>query len=148
MPTPADHLADDGSGLARALRTLTGRLQRLEAAGRAGAVVALTPWTDLVLPTDWTPAGGTWALPRGRRLATTGAVQLIGSLAPGTLTAGTIVVQLPSSWWPAADLEFRVGGGSPTSAVDLTVTAAGAVTIQGTTGTITRISLTQISIPA
>lgn len=147
MPSAADHLPDDGTGLARLLRNLAGRLQRLEAAPRVAAVAALTPWQLLILPGDWAPAGGTWATPQYRR-QTTSAVQLLGSLTPGTLTAGTVIATLPAGYTPVADLEFRTGGGAPTATVDLTVTAAGAITIQGTTGTVTRISLTGISLPA
>jgi hypothetical protein len=145
MPSPVTHIPDDGSGLARTLHDLTGRLTRLEAARRSAVA-----WTDLTtyLLNGWAPAGGTWAAP-GIRRQVDGMVRLTGSLAPGTLTAGTVIAVLPAGLLPAADHEWRVPGGSATAALDLLLTAAtGALSIQSTSGTVTRISLSSVQYPA
>lgn len=205
MPSPASHIPDDGSDLARRLRDLEGRLQRLEAARRLqqvgvssgvaptgggtalltlatpdagtgsvqlqlqatsvdgttkeavlvtfpdGTTVTLSPtgaylgsWVPLTLVNGWTAAGGGWAAPVMRRQID-GTVQLSGEIAPGTLTAGTTLFTLAAP--PAADLEFRVPGGSATAAADLYVHSSGAVTLQNVAGTITRIGLASVRYP-
>lgn len=209
MPTAAGQLPDDGSDLARTLRSLTERLQRIEAArrlgqtgissgtaadahggtpvltltspdlgygrvtaqlrgvsadGRIAATITLAfpdgttitldrtgawiePWTALSTANGWAAAGGSWAPPTVRRQAD-GTVHLFGEIAPGTLTAGTVIATLPTGYRPSGDATFRVPGGSATAAADLFVTAGGNVTLQNTAGTITRIGLSTVRFPA
>jgi hypothetical protein len=134
------------------LRSFVARISRLERdlkelrAARRSAVT--NPWQALTLTNGWAPAGGTWAAPQVRQQPD-GTVQLLGSIAPGTLTAGTAVAQLPAGYWPQDDLEWHAGGGSSTASADLYVIAAtGAVTIQNVSGTVTRISLSGLIFPA
>ncbi|MFD4394639.1 hypothetical protein [Kitasatospora sp. NPDC058478] len=203
MPSPASHLPDDGSDMARRLLDLEARLLRLEAArrlqqvgvtggtlidahggtpvltltsgdigpgavrvqlqgvSRDGAIPAALAlafpgagmltidtsgagwgsWQALTLTNGWTAAGGSWRTPQVRRLID-GTVQLTGEIAPGTLTAGTTLCTLAGGMRPAADTTLRVPGGTAGSTADLTVTASGAVILQSTTGTITRLGLT------
>ncbi len=112
---------------------------------RTGA--ALEPWTALPLAGSWSAAGGTWAPPVHRRQAD-GTVRLAGEIAPGTTTAGTTIANLPTGRRPTAgDHTFRVPGGSATAYADLYITTSGAVVLQNTAGTITRISLSSIQFP-
>jgi hypothetical protein len=136
------HLPDDGSALGRRMTQLEQRLRETTAARNAGA-----GWTTLSLTNGWTPASGSWTPPQVRREPATGAVQLAGSILPGALTTGTIIAALPDGMTPAGDLEFRCMGGSPGVMLDVTVTAAGTILVQGTSGTVTRVSLTDIRLP-
>jgi hypothetical protein len=126
------HLPDDGSALGRRMTQLEQRLRETTAARNAGA-----GWTTLSLTNGWTPASGSWTPPQVRREPATGAVQL----------AGSIIAALPDGMTPAGDLEFRCMGGSPGVMLDVTVTAAGTILVQGTSGTVTRVSLTDIRLP-
>jgi hypothetical protein len=139
MPTGADHIPDDGTGLARRIIALERQLRTLRPTSGI-------PLTDLTLANGWTPAGGTWASPQALRRAD-GVVQLLGTLTPGTLTGGTTILAVP--WAPASDLEWRVGGGAGTTSADLYLLAgSGALTIQNIAGTVSRISLNAISFPS
>lgn len=207
MPTPADHIPDDGTGLARRIAALESRLQRLEAARRVAQVgvstgelaanggtpvlylvspdiglgpvsvqlrgasadglapaaalvvfpdgttmtvsrsgASLESWAALSLSNGWSAAGSTWASPVVRRQAD-GTVHLSGEIAPGTLTAGTTITTLPVGYRPAADLTFRVPGGSSTTGADLYVKSGGTVTIQNVAGTPTRVGLAGVRFP-
>lgn len=105
-------------------------------------------WTGLSLSNGWTAAGGTWQTPEvNRQIDNT--VQLIGSAAPGTLTSGTVIATLPTNYIPPGDMEYRVPGGSSSSACDLVVHGTssgtpGTITITNIAGTITRLSLSTI----
>ncbi|WNI16608.1 hypothetical protein [Actinacidiphila sp. ITFR-21] len=144
---PADRLPGDTRTLAARVNGLDRDLRELRAARRISAAVELEPWQDLILQAGWAPAGGTAALPAYRRQVD-GAVQLLGSIIPGTLTTGTVIAQLDAEHRPPLDIEgFRLWGGTTTATLDLMVTASGALTITGTTGTITRISLTPVRLP-
>jgi hypothetical protein len=206
--TAASQLPDDGSDLARTLRDLAGRLQRIEAARRLGQtgvssgtaadanggtpVLTLTtpdlgygratvqlrgvsanghvpasvtlafpdgttvtvdrtgawiePWAALTTANGWAAAGGSWAPPVLRRQVD-GTVQLFGEIAPGTLTAGTVIATLPTGYRPSADATFRVPGGAATAGADLFVTSGGNITLQNVVGTITRIGLSNVRFP-
>jgi hypothetical protein len=146
MPTPRDQLPATTTSLARRVADLARQLDELRAARRLAAAVAIEPWQNLALGNDWTQAAG-WQVAQLRRQID-GAVQLRGSVAPGTLTDGTAIGMLPSGYWPPDRLEFRVGGGAASSSADLYVNTDGTITIQNSTGTISRISLTVIRIPA
>lgn len=116
----------------------------------AGATFASEGWNSLTLANGWTATGGTWLNPfYGRQID--GRVQLIGSISPGTLTAGTTIATIPTSpldYGPPGDVEFRVPGGSATAYCDLVIHAStGQVTITNVAGTITRLSLSGISYP-
>lgn len=145
MPTPLQQLPADATSLARRVAALDAQLRELRAARRIAATVDLTPWQDLPLANEWTPANG-WQTPQFRQQID-GAVQCRGSATPGTLTDGTVLAILPPAYAPPAQLEFRVGGGTATAAADLYVAADGTITIQAMTGTISRISLTTVRIP-
>ncbi|MFE7954369.1 hypothetical protein [Streptomyces sp. NPDC057413] len=103
-------------------------------------------WTALTMTSGWTAAGGAWQSPRLVRQVD-GTVQLDGSAIPGTTTAGTQIATLPAGYRPAADHEYRVSGGSATSACDLFVKSTGAITINNISGTLTRISFSTIRFP-
>ena len=112
----------------------------------SGAYLNGEAWAALPTSNGWTTAGGTWQAPLYHKQVD-GMVQLTGSLAPGTLTAGTTIATLPVGYRPAADHEFRVPGGAATASADLRVLSSGTVTIQNTAGTITRVSLSGIRFP-
>lgn len=134
------------TSLWEAIGTLRRDVRELRAADPlAVRLNALTP-VDLTpyLANGWTWTGGTWAPPTGLAQLD-GSVLLDGSLAPGTLTTGTVIASLP--WTPIGDQEVRVPAGSATAAADLLITAAGVLSIESTTGTVTRISLTGIRLP-
>lgn len=143
MPTRARHVPDDGSDLARRLRSIEDRLSRLTA--------RTTPHTDptpgaplaLALAGGWTPTGAPWAQPTARLIS--GTVMLSGVITPGTLTAGTVVATVP--YRPAADMAVRVST-LTTASADLYILASGDITIQNTTGTVTAVSLDTIRYPA
>jgi hypothetical protein len=143
MPLPVDRMPttirSQGSRLNRLERALT----ELRAARRSAVLVP----QDLELAAGWVPVGSNWQAPQ--YLLTGGMVHLIGAAAPGTLTVGTVITTLPAGTWPAGDHEFRVPGGSATAATDLLLTAAtGTVSIEATSGTVTRISLSGLCWPA
>ncbi|MFE1321584.1 hypothetical protein [Kitasatospora phosalacinea] len=111
-----------------------------------GTGAFLEAWAPLSLANGWTAAGGSWAAPVQRRQAD-GTVQLAGEITPGTLTAGTTLFTLP---YPPGlgDHTFRVPGGAAAAWADLYISkATGAVTIQNTTGTITRLGLSAVRYP-
>lgn len=126
----------------------------------SGGGIVLTPtggyipgenWNGLTLNNGWTSAALPWTAPQYIRRVD-GAVQLIGSMLPGTLTAGTVIATLPSAYVIGNDLEFRVPGGSSTAYADLVIHGTnggngGQITITNIAGTITRISLSDIRIP-
>ncbi|WNI16901.1 hypothetical protein [Actinacidiphila sp. ITFR-21] len=143
MPLPADRMPGGLRALGERIARLERQLAELRAARRSAVTGA---WQELPTAGGWAPAGGSWAAP-AVRMEANGVVRLIGSLIPGTLTAGTTVAVLPPGYWPAGDIELRVGGGATTAAADLTLTSAGLLTIQATTGTVTRISLTTLTYP-
>jgi hypothetical protein len=142
----ADKLPLRPTSLWEAIGTLRRDVRELRAADPlAVRLAALTP-VDLTpyLANGWTWTGSTWAPPTGL-VQLDGSVLLDGSLAPGTLAPGTVIASLP--WAPLSDREFRVPGGAATAAADLLITA-GVLSIESTTGTVTRISLTGIRLPA
>jgi hypothetical protein len=143
MPLPAERMPGGLRALGERVARAERRITELTAARRS-AVTGV--WQELPLTNGWSAAGGSWASP-AVRMEANGVVRVIGSLAPGTLTAGTTIAALPTGYWPTGDIELRVGGGSNTAAVDLTLTAAGLLVIQATTGTVTRISLTGLIYP-
>lgn len=114
------------------------------ALGAWGATFLSSAPVALTMSNGWTATGGLWQLPFSiRQIDNT--IMLLGSLTPGTLTAGTVIMTLPTGTWPPGDLEFRVPGGSATAYCDLVVHRAdGTVTITNVAGTITRISLSSI----
>lgn len=145
-------MASAANRMPTSFRTLGIRIARLERdlkelrAARRSAVGGT--WQSLTLNNGWNAAGGTWAAPTVRRQPD-GTVQLLGSILPGTLTGGTVVATLPAGYAPQDDLEWRVGGGASTASADLYVIAAsGTVVLQNVAGTVTRISLSDISFPA
>ncbi|MFC4034532.1 hypothetical protein ACFO3J_24090 [Streptomyces polygonati] len=145
MPLPIDRMPADARTAAARTIGLARDLKELRAARRSAVP---NPWQPLALASGWMPAGSTWAAPQVRQQPD-GTVQLLGSIVPGTLTAGTVLAALPAGFAPQDDLEWRVGGGAATSSADLYVIAAtGAVTIQNISGTITRISLSALIFPA
>lgn len=143
MPLPAERMPGGLRTLGERMTRMERRLAELTAARRSAVTGA---WTELPMTNGWAAAGGSWASPQ-YRMESNGVVRAIGSLAPGTLTAGTTIAVLPTGYTPTGDLELRVGGGSSTAAADLTLTAAGLLVLQATTGTVTRISLTGLIYP-
>jgi len=116
-----------------------------------GVEFATEQWTALPLSSGWTATGGTWLQPE-YHLDSTLTVQLVGSITPGTLTAGTVIATLPPGYIPPGDAEYRVPGGSATAYCDLLVhgteaASPGQITITNVAGTITRVSLSQVSFP-
>jgi hypothetical protein len=143
VPLPAERMPATVRTYPARQAALQREITELRAARRAAVLVS----QDLELTGGWTVPGGTWQAPQVQ--VSGGTVQLIGSATPGTLTAGTIITTLPAGTLPAADHEFRVPGGAATAAMDLLVTAAtGAISIQNTSGTVTRISLSGLCWPA
>lgn len=143
MPLPAERMPAGLRALGERMARAERRITELTAARRSAVTGA---WQELPTANSWAPAGGSW-LPPQFRMEANGAVRLLGSLAPGTLTVGTTIAVLPTGYTPTGDIELRVSGGSSTAAVDLTLTAAGLLVIQATTGTVTRISLNPLVYP-
>lgn len=144
--TPAMQLFLGTMGLNMISGVLTVHLPTVDMAIDASGIhFATESWTSLTPSNGWTATGGTWQAPIFH-LQADNTVAYEGSLTPGTLTAGTVIATIPSSfYWPPADVEFRVPGGSATAYCDLVFHASnGTITIQNVAGTITRISLTGI----
>lgn len=133
-------------GTAQLLLTATGLTLQFGATTFALTAAGLSFTSEspvvLAMANGWAAAGGTWAAPTSIHKSDQ-TIMLQGSAIPGTLTAGTQITTVPTP--PAADLEYRVSGGSATAACDLVIHGTtGAVNITNIAGTITRISLSNI----